>query len=91
MLVLQFLLNLSDRQVAEAVRCRIDFKYALAMELEDPGFHHSILSDFRDRLCTDRSCRRPPAVGAGPFAVGRVAGRAGQAADRLHPHLVRGL
>jgi hypothetical protein len=28
--VLQFLLNLSDRQAAEAVRCRIDFKYALA-------------------------------------------------------------
>ena len=48
--VLQFLLNLSDRQAAEAVRCRIDFKYALAMELDDPGFHHSVLSDFRDRL-----------------------------------------
>jgi hypothetical protein len=36
--------------VAEAVRCRIDFKYALAMELDDPGFHHSVLSDFRDRI-----------------------------------------
>ncbi|MFI8848938.1 transposase [Streptomyces sp. NPDC053499] len=35
--VLQFLLNLSDRQAAEAVRCRIDFKYALALELDDPG------------------------------------------------------
>ncbi|MFJ3308219.1 transposase [Streptomyces sp. NPDC086549] len=33
--VLQSLLDLSDRQVAEAVRCRIDFKYALAMELDD--------------------------------------------------------
>jgi transposase len=50
--VLQFLLNLSGRQVAEAVRCRIDFKYALAMELDDPGFHHSVLSDFRDRLAS---------------------------------------
>ncbi len=48
--VLQFLLDLSDRQAAEAVRCRIDFKYALAMELDDPGFHHSVLSDFRERL-----------------------------------------
>lgn len=48
--VLQFLLDLSDRQAAEAVRCRIDFKYALAMELDDPGFHHSVLADFRDRL-----------------------------------------
>ncbi|MGW1550850.1 IS1182 family transposase [Streptomyces sp. NPDC002346] len=51
--VLQFLLNLSDRQAAEAVRCRIDFKYALALELDDPGFHHSVLSDFRDRLAQD--------------------------------------
>lgn len=48
--VLQFLLGLSDRQAAEAVRCRIDFKYAMAMELDDPGFHHSVLADFRDRL-----------------------------------------
>ncbi|XUL85526.1 IS1182 family transposase [Streptomyces galilaeus] len=48
--VLQFLHGLSDRQAAEAVRCRIDFKYALGLELDDPGFHHSVLSDFRDRL-----------------------------------------
>jgi transposase len=48
--VLQFLLDLSDRDAAEAVRCRIDFKYALGLELDDPGFHHSVLSDFRDRL-----------------------------------------
>ncbi|MCY0946552.1 transposase [Streptomyces antarcticus] len=34
--VLQFLLGLSDRQAAEAVRCRIDFKYAMAMELARP-------------------------------------------------------
>src|SRR5882757_7668427 len=51
--VLQFLLDLSDRQAAEAVRCRIDFKYALALELDDPGFHHSVLTDFRDRLAAD--------------------------------------
>ena len=51
--VLQFLLNLSDRQAAEAVRCRIDFKYALSLELDDPGFDHSVLTDFRDRLAQD--------------------------------------
>ncbi|MFD1312806.1 transposase [Streptomyces kaempferi] len=51
--VLQFLLGLSDRQAAEAVRCRIDFEYALAMELDDPGFHHSVLADFRERLAQD--------------------------------------
>ncbi|WP_406385988.1 transposase [Streptomyces sp. NBC_01618] len=51
--VLQFLLDLSDRQAAEAVRCRIDLTYALAMELDDPGFHHSVLADFRERLAQD--------------------------------------
>ena len=51
--VLQFLPNLSDREAAEAVRCRIDFKYALGLELDDPGFHHSVLGDFRDRLAQD--------------------------------------
>ncbi|MFF4052914.1 transposase [Streptomyces chartreusis] len=43
--VLQFLLSLSDRQAVEAVRCRIDFKYAMAMELDDPGFHHSVVDE----------------------------------------------
>jgi IS5 family transposase len=46
----EFLLDLSDRQAAEAVRCGIDFTYALALELDDSGFHHSVLADFRDRL-----------------------------------------
>ncbi|MFB7501823.1 transposase [Streptomyces sp. NPDC056161] len=31
----------------------MDFKYAMAMELDDPGFHHSVLTDFRDRLAED--------------------------------------
>ena len=51
--VLQFLLDLSDRDAAEAVRCRIDFKYALGLDLDDPGFHHSVLGDFRERLLVD--------------------------------------
>jgi Transposase domain (DUF772) len=49
----QFLLGLSDRDAAEAVRCRIDFKYALGLKLDGPGFHHSVLGDFRDRLIGD--------------------------------------
>jgi len=40
--------NLSDRQAAEAVRARIDWKYALSLELTDEGF--SVLSEFRTRL-----------------------------------------
>lgn len=36
--VLQFAENLTDRQVAHAVRARIDWKYLLGLELADPGF-----------------------------------------------------
>jgi transposase len=56
--VLQFLLGLSDRGAAEAVRCRIDFKYALGLDLDDPGFHHSVLGGFRDRLLEDERADR---------------------------------
>jgi transposase len=48
--VMQFLENLSDRQAAQAVRARIDWKYALGLELPDEGFHYSVLSEFRARL-----------------------------------------
>lgn len=48
--VFQFLENLTDRQAADAVRGRVDWKYALSLELEDPGFDFSVLSEFRDRL-----------------------------------------
>jgi transposase len=48
--VFQFLENLSDRQAADAVRSRIDWKYALSLELNDCGFDYSVLSEFRTRL-----------------------------------------
>jgi transposase len=48
--VLQFVEGLSDRQAADAVRGRIDWKYALSLELTDPGFDHTVLSEFRCRL-----------------------------------------
>src|SRR5947199_5530204 len=48
--VMQFVENLSDRQAADAVRGRIDWKYALSLELTDPGFDASVLSEFRGRL-----------------------------------------
>jgi transposase len=47
---MQFRENLADRQAAEAVRARIDWKYLLSLELTDPGFDFSVLSEFRDRL-----------------------------------------
>lgn len=51
-LVLQFAEDLTDRQAAEAVRSRIDWKYLLGLELTDAGFNHTVLTDFRDRLIT---------------------------------------
>jgi transposase len=48
--VLQFVENLTDRQAADAVRGRIDWKYALGLELSDPGFDHTVLTGFRQRL-----------------------------------------
>ncbi|MFD9796862.1 IS1182 family transposase [Streptomyces sp. NPDC059070] len=51
--LLQFAENLTDRQAADAVRARVDWKYALSMELTDPGFDHSVLGEFRARLAAD--------------------------------------
>src|SRR3954465_14543847 len=48
--VMQFVEGLSDRQAADAVRSRIDWKYALSLELTDEGFDFSVLSEFRARL-----------------------------------------
>ena len=48
--VMQYMENLSDRQAADAVRGRIDWKYALSLPLEDSGFDFSLLSEFRKRL-----------------------------------------
>jgi transposase len=48
--IMQFAEGLSDRQAADAVRARIDWKYALSLELDDPGFDASVLSEFRSRL-----------------------------------------
>ena len=50
LLVLQFMENSTDRQAAEAMRTRIDWKYVLSLELTDPGFDFSVFSEFRQRL-----------------------------------------
>jgi len=48
--VLQFMEGLSDRQAADAVRSRIDWTYALSLELTDSGFDDAVRSAFRTRL-----------------------------------------
>jgi transposase len=48
--VLQRAENLTDRMAAEAVRTRLDWKYLLGLPLEDPGFDHSVLPEFRAKV-----------------------------------------
>lgn len=48
--LMQFMENLTDREAADAVRGRIDWKYLLGLPLQDAGFHYSVLSEFRSRL-----------------------------------------
>src|SRR5262245_3420467 len=50
--VLQCAEGFSDRQAADAVRSRIDWQYVLGLDLTDPGFDHTVLSEFRARLVT---------------------------------------
>ena len=57
-LIMQFAENLTDRQAADAVRARLDWKYALSLELDDPGFDFSVLSEFRSRLVTGKASAR---------------------------------
>jgi transposase len=56
--VLQFVEGLPDRQAADAVRSRLDWKYALSLELSDPGFDHTVLSEFRSRLVQGGAAQR---------------------------------
>ncbi len=53
--ILQFLEGLTDRQAADAVRSRIDWKYLLGLELTDMGFHFTVLHAFRTRLIAGRA------------------------------------
>jgi transposase len=48
--VLQKVENLTDRAAADRAKYGMDWKYALSLELDDPGFDHSVLSEFRARV-----------------------------------------
>src|ERR1039457_6236574 len=52
--VLQFAENLTDRQAADAVRGRLDWKYCPGLALEDEGFDLRVLSEFRGWLVAGR-------------------------------------
>ncbi|MFG1711326.1 IS1182 family transposase [Nonomuraea sp. M3C6] len=48
--VLQKVENLTDRAAADRAKYGMDWKYALSLELDDPGFDHTVLSEFRTRV-----------------------------------------
>src|SRR5919197_3453260 len=56
--VMQYIEGLTDRQAADAVRRCMDWKYALSLELTDPGFDFTLLHDFRQRLLTHEAAQR---------------------------------
>ena len=56
--IMQFAEHLTDRQAADAVRGRIDWKYALGLDLTDAGFDFSVLSEFRARLLAGEAVER---------------------------------
>jgi transposase len=56
--VMQYIEGLTDRQAADAVRRCMDWKYALSLELTDPGFDFTLLHDFRQRLLAHEAGQR---------------------------------
>ncbi len=76
--VLQYTGNLTDRQAAEAVRCRLDWKYCLGLELDDAGFDFSVLSEFRDRLAEGNRADRLLAVMVEHLAAAGLVKRRGR-------------
>jgi L-ribulose-5-phosphate 3-epimerase UlaE len=68
--IFQFMENLTDRQAADAVRSRLDWKYALSLELTDPGFDHTVTSLVSDSLSGSDS--RRTLLGSGADAVQRT-------------------
>jgi transposase len=57
-MVMQYIEGLADRQAADAVRRCMDWKYALSLELADPGFDFTPLHDFRERLLAHEAAQR---------------------------------
>src|SRR5262245_52467556 len=57
-MVMQYIEGLTDRQAADAVRRCMDWKYALSLDLHDPGFDFTQLHDFRQRLLAHDAAQR---------------------------------
>src|SRR5215475_3388269 len=57
-MVMQYIEGLTDRQAADAVRRCMDWKYALSLDLTDPGFDFTLLHDFRHRILAHEAGQR---------------------------------
>ena len=88
--VLQMAEDLTDRQAAEAVRERLLWQYALGLGLDDPGFDHSVLSEFRTRVVGHGLEERVLDLLLEAFQDPGAGRRRRQAAQRLHPCDLRG-
>jgi transposase len=83
--VLQFSENPTGRQAAEAVRDRMTWKYALGLELDDPGFDASVLDEFRSRLVAgDLACLALDALLERLAGLGLVKAGGRQRTDSTH-------
>jgi transposase len=83
--VMQYIEGLTDRQAADAVRRCIDWKYALSLDLTDPGFDFTLLHDFRERLLgADAAQRLLDTFLAACKARGLIKARGTQRTDSTH-------
>jgi len=82
----QFLEGLTDRQAADAVRDRLAWKYALSLDLGDPGFDHTVLSEFRSRLVAGNAEQRLLDLLLECCRAGGWRNRPRTAAYRLNPY-----
>ncbi len=83
-MVMQYIDGLTDRQAAAAVRRCMDWKYALSLELADPGFNFTLLHDFRGRVLTHAAGQRFRESLPGRLQSPGLAEGAGHATDRFH-------
>ena len=83
--VMQYIEGLTDRQAADAVRRCMDWKYALSLELTDPGFDFTLLHDFRLRLLAHKAGQRFLESLSGRLQGPELDQGAGHATDRFHP------
>ena len=84
-MVMQYIEGLTDRQAADAVRRCMDWKYALSLDLHDPGFDFTLLHDFRQRLLAHDGRPAVARYVSDDLQSPRLDQGAGHPTDRFHP------